>query len=461
MLIFLLPFLLAALTLLLKPNWKVAFALSVVPLVVLLPFPIYWIGQEIKYSWMTDLNLSFHLKISSLSFFFLLLTSFIIPFTLVASKEICSRLFYSLIFLTEGLLFGFFMSEDVALLTVFWEAMLLPIYFIINIWGGKEKERASLQFIMYMLAGSSLMIASVVMLYFAENSFDIETLKTSAEQSPYASLILFSFLLAFAVKIPLFPFHGWLPIAYYEAPMGGTILLSALLSKAGIYGILKIIWPLFPHLFLEWAPYVIALAIIGVLYGALAAWLQRDFKKIIVYSSFSHVNFIIVGLSLGIALAKQGAILQVLNHSITITALFLITAWLYNRLGSTSIDKTGGLAAIIPYFCWMTLILCLASISLPFTNNFVGEFLILFGLFTVSPIAATCLTIATVLSAIYMLTLMQKIYFETQPRVHHFKDLSGKEMAVLSPLIVLIFILGIYPKPLLEQIAEVLHHVIT
>jgi NADH-quinone oxidoreductase subunit M len=439
MILFLLPFVLAIFAFFL-PRKALLF-LSLIPLIVLLFYPENF---EIKIEWLSSLHLFLHLKMTALSHFFLLLTALIIPFVIFASH---SNLQSSLIFLTQGLLFGFFMAEDLLLFTFFWEGMLLPLFFIIYLWGGPQKEKAAIQFLMYMLLGSFLMIAAVLGLFFMQHSFDISTL------SPLNNAFLFfAFLLAFLVKTPMFPFHGWLPISYYEAPLSGTLLLAALLSKAGIYGILKIVLPLFPNLVLIWQPYLLALAIIGVLYGAVAAFRQNDFKKVIIYSSLSHVNFILAGLFVGNAIALEGALLQVFNHSITITGLFLVFFFLEKRISSTLISSTGGLTTFSPILAWTTFVFILASIALPATNNFVGELLIFFGLFKVSPLATFFLSLTTIFSVIYMLYLMQKVYFEEAKNTIFIKDLSFKEALIITPLIALIFFVGLYPTPLLEKI---------
>ncbi len=446
---------------------KLAIALSLLPLAILLYNNELWLGSHIEYLWIPPLSVKFFLATDSLSLLFLYLTALIIPISLVAVKNENNlphaNIYYGLVLLLQGLLIGFFTARDLVLFTIFWEAMLLPLYFIISYWGGYKRQQAALKFLVYMIAGSSLMVAAVLSLYIAAASgedgisaFDFTTLSKISEQAPYAAWILAVFLIAFAVKTPLFPFHAWLPDAYYEAPTSGTILLSAILSKAGIYGILRIGMELFPTLIKDWSPVMLGLAITGVFYGGLAAWMQKDFKRLIAYSSFSHVNFILVGLFVWNQTAQDGAILQAINHGITIAALFLVIGWLEERLGSTTIGQASGLAKYMPTLCWITLVFVLSSMALPGTNNFVGEILILFGLFSENAWLASFLGLSVILSAMYMLRWMQKVYFETPiGYVDTLRDIKGKEMAVALPLIALILWIGIYPLPILKQIEPV------
>lgn len=437
---------------------RLAISASLIPLVILLFGTLH--GQEISFHWLPALSIFFHLKVDSLSLLFLYLTAITVPISLSAtSYQITSRphLFYGFVLLLEAFLIGFFTASDLFLFTVFWEAMLLPLYAIIAFWGGAQRQQAALKFIIYMIAGSFLMVAGLLALYFTSSppTFDLNTLTHTAEHSPYAFIVFFIFLLAFAVKTPLFPFHAWLPDTYYQAPIGGTILLSAILSKAGIYGIVRIGLGIFPTYMETFSPYLLPLAIGGVLYGGFVAWGQNDFKRLLAYSSFSHVNFILAGLFLWSSLAQQGALLQAFNHGITIAGLFLVAGWLEERLNSTSLLNTSGLAAYFPKLCWITFVFILSSVALPATNNFVGEIMILFALFKEHPWQAFALGLTVILSVIYMLRWMELTYFQT-PEAYRkeWKDIQKKEIAIALPLIALIFWVGLYPTPLLKMITE-------
>lgn len=464
--LFIVPFI-ASLVILIFPNAsgkffkRFAFVLSLIPLVILLINHSKLVGMEVNYPWISALSIAFFLKIDALSLIFLYLTAIIIPISILAvncSKQTHSNLFYFLVLFLQGLLIGFFTARDLALFTVFWEAMLLPLYFIINFWGGEQRHQAALKFLVYMIAGSALMVAAILFLYFAAaangtGTFNLDALQGVAAASPYAAWILAIFMMAFAVKTPLFPFHAWLPDAYYQAPTSGTVLLSAILSKAGIYGILRIGMELFPQILKEWSPILLGLAIAGVFYGGLAAWMQNDFKRLIAYSSFSHVNFILVGLFVWHQPAQAGAILQAVNHSITIAALFIVAGWLENCLRTTSMNNVSGMVKYLPNLCWLTLFFVLASVALPGTNNFIGELMIFFGLFGQNPWVAAILGLSIILSVIYMLRFMQKVYFGAPTAFQSsWIDIGTKEFLIAAPLVALILWIGIYPAPVLETI---------
>jgi NADH-quinone oxidoreductase subunit M len=444
-----------------------SFLLSVIPLLLLVYGDTMWLNTSFDHVWLPALNIHFYLHIDSLSLLFLYLTAFVVPMSILAvnvREQTNPNGFYGLVLLLQGLLFGFFMARDLALFTIFWEGMLLPLYFLMTLWGGPKRQEAALKFLIYMIAGSFLMVAATLALYFVAQggqqggigTFNLDSLTKIAQTAPHATWVAAIFLLAFAVKTPLFPFHGWLPDTYTQASPPSTILLSAILSKAGIYGVLRIGIGLFPTLVQEWSPYLVNFALVGVFYGAFAAWTQRDFKRLIAYSSLSHVNFILVGLFVWSHTAQVGAVLQALNHGITITALFLVASWLEERAGSTSLSATGGLAHFMPRLCWFTLIFVLSSVALPATNSFVGELLILFGVFSLQPYLAAVLGISVIFSVVYMLRFMQKVYFEEpQSPYRNWVDLSLTEFVTTIPLILLIFWIGIYPTPVLDQIKQI------
>lgn len=463
----------ASLILLLMPARSVktlkywAVALSLIPLGILLSGFGHWTEWEVDLPWFPDLSIRFHLRVDFLSLLFIFLTAILVPISLAAAKEEArhlSWLFFSLVLLVQGLLIGFFSAADLVLFTLFWEAMIVPLYFILSLWGGKAREAAAFKFFLYTIAGSVLMIAAVLVLYLAHetqvggNTFSIEQLARSASSVPYTAWIFAIFVLAFAVKTPLFPFHAWLPDAYCQATTSGTILLSGLLSKAGVYGFLRIAMPFFPDELYRFSGILLTLAVAGVVYGAMAAWMQNDFKRLIAYSSFSHVNIILAGIFVLDAAANTGAILQIINHGITIAGLFLAAGWLEERLGSTRMDKATGLAHYLPRLCWITLFLVLAAAGLPGLNNFVGEILVFFGFFTKYSWLTAFLALTVILSIVYFLRWMQNLYF-TSPIAYQsaFVDLSPKEMLKALPLIVLIVWIGIYPAPLLKQIAQIPH----
>lgn len=461
-LLFTIPFVAAALIYLVgtftsRHLKALAVTLSLVPLVLLIAAGKGLVGTSLQYEWIPTLSVNFHLAVDGVTLLFLFLTAIVIPISLMAerAKHLSEqRAFYALVLILQGILFLFFMARDLVLFLVCWEAMLIPLYFIIAGWGSGQSYQAAIKFLIYMIAGSVLMIAGVLALYLnaGANTFNIDELSKSASAAPYAAFICAVFLLAFAVKTPLFPFHAWLPDAYCQAPVGGTILLSAILSKAGIYGFIRVAIPFFPQLIKEWSPILLALAIAGTLYGALVAWRQDDYKRLLAYSSFSHVNFVLAGLFVWNEPAQTGAILQAINHGITIAALFLAAGWLEERLQTTQMGPSG-LAKYLPKLCWITLIFVLSGVALPGTNTFVGEFLVLYGLFGLNALLAAILGLTVIFTVVYLLKWMQTTYFG---KVAHHKqawtDIGIKELGVALPIAALIFWIGIYPAPLLSLI---------
>jgi NADH-quinone oxidoreductase subunit M len=445
-----------------KRAKELALVASLCPLILLAYGQQAWVGSSFMMPWLPTLGINFHLVIDALSLPFLYLTAIVVPISLCVAKSnnatpLTPR-FFALILGLEALMLAFFMAQDLVLFIALWEAILFPIYFIILFWGGLGRQKASLKFLIYMIAGSALMVAATLALYFHARAhvgatFDIQALSAIPLPSMWQKVLCAVFLLAFAVKTPLFPFHAWLPLAYGQASTSGSILLAGVLSKAGIYAFLRIGVGLFPVVFREWSPFLAALAIVGVLYAAIAAAMQNDFKQLIAYSSLSHVNFILVGIFVWDSTAHEAAILQAFNHSITIAALFVVAHWLEVRIGSTSMGQVHGVATYMPKLCWITLAFAMAAVSLPSTSNFVGELLILSALFKKDMFLTALLTLSVILSAVYMLRWMQKVFFEEpSPRHENWTDINFKEIAVICPLLLLVFWIGLYPNVLWQQI---------
>jgi len=417
LLLFLLPLFFA----LLVPNQKAAFIYSLAPLALL----VTGHTEPIQVDWFIQGAIKFHLAADNLSLIFLYLVAVIVPITILVQKDK-----YSLTLLLQGLLIGFFSSQDLLFFAFFFEAILLPLFFML------EKPY---KFIIYMVAGSCLMVAAVLSVLFGGIS---------------STVVAAIFLLAFAVKTPLFPFHGWLADTYCLAPTSATILLSSLLSKAGIYGLLRISYRLFPAEMLAWSDLLVMVAIGGVLYGAFAAWGQLDYKRLIAYSSLSHVNFILVGIFAGNMIAQQGAIFSAINHSITIAGLFLVAGWLEVRLQSTNMLAGHGLTAQIPRLAWLTLFFILSSVALPGLNTFISEIMVLYGLFQISFWQTLLVGTTVVLSVIYMLRWFHSLYFN-KPTGGHYSDIQTKELLIGSPLVLLILWFGIYPTAILTIIQSI------
>jgi len=436
-----------------------------------------------KIPWIGDLGISYHVGVDGISLFLVMLTAFIVPILLFAPWEAIKerlKLYAMMILVLEGAVVGVFLALDLVLFYVFWEAMLIPMYFIIGVWGGSRGPAAAIKFFIYTMATSVLMLVAIIVIYTQTGTFNLLEIQALTGGLFQPSLLLFAaFAAAFAVKIPLWPFHSWLPDAYSEAPTSGTILLSALMSKAGLYGLIRFGLFLFPVEAAIMAPYLLALALIGVVYGALVAWAQIDLKRLIAYSSVSHLGLVAIGIfaftsapaagsvgglinnlfgvtgSGGAAISLTGSIMQMVNHGIIIAALFLVIAVLWERFGQRMISDFGGLAKVMPRFMALFLIAMLGSVALPGTSGFVGEFLILVGAFaTQYQLVAIIGATMAILSAIYMLWMTQKVFHEPlNDRATETKDLSNSESWVLIPLVALILIMGIFPNLWLDRIS--------
>lgn len=440
----------------LNKKWIAVF-FSLSPLLILFFKQQEVLSHEIRMLWFQPLSIYFYLKVDFISFLFMLVTIIVTTSALLSIKSE-SILHFSLILILEAILLLFFMAKDLALFTLLFEASLLPMFFILLLFGDKEKSKIALQFILYMVAGSCLMILASLSLYFAAEktlgvaTFDMDLLKKISEQVPESYWIFIIFLVAFLVKTPIFPIHAWLPDVYTEASTSGSILLAGILSKLGIYGLFRIGEGFFPHHMQDVSKMVILLAIFTVLYAGVAAWMQKDSKRLIAYSSFSHVNFILVGVFLQNEIGKEGALLQVFNHGVTITGLFLVASFLEERIHTRTLTNHLGLVESLPRLCWLTLLFVLSSIALPSTGNFIGELLIFFALFDKSPILVPLLGLSIILSVIYMLRYMELNFFGHDVKSKHLlNDLNWKEVSLLIPLLFLIFFVGIYPELLLKQ----------
>jgi len=435
----------------------ISFFLSLIPLVLLVLGNANWIGKQVDIVWFDALSIHLYLVVDNLSLVFLYLVAVVTPLSILAQNKNDLEMphyYYALILLTQGLLIGLFSARDLAFFTFFFEAILIPLYLLVTTWGAKERKKAGFTFIVYMIAGSSLMLIAVLALYFGSDTptFNMDVLQKTAEMHRVAPVLCAIFLLAFFVKTPLFPFHAWLPDTYCQGTTSATILLSALLSKAGVYGVLRVGIGLFPTYIASWSMPLLLVCIVGVLYGAFAAWSQTDFKRLIAYSSFSHVNFVLAGIFVGTKLAIGGAILQAVNHAVTITGLFLVIGWLEARIQTTTYLGVSGLAAYMPRLCWLTLFFVLSAVALPGLNNFVSEIMVLYGLFVKNWWLCSILTLTMIFSILYMLRWMQGIYFEKYSCDRVLVDIRAKEIIYSLPLIAIIFWLGMYPGPALKKI---------
>ena len=411
-------------------------------------------------AWIPSLHINYFLGMDGISLLMALMTTLIFPFAVgVSFKEITtrSREFYAWMLVMETAVLGVFLSLNLVLYYLFWEGMLIPMYFIIGIWGGQRRVYATVKFFLYTMAGSMVMLVSIMALYFLGGSttFDLPALQQHV--SPVTGLfsgkettdiLLFTgFFLAFGIKAPVFPFHSWVPDAYAEAPTGGTIVLVAL--KMGLYGFIRFCLPLFPFAVKAAAPIIITLAVIGVIYAALVAAMQTDLKRLLAYSSVSHIGVIMLGIFALTSIGLSGAVVQMVSHTITTGALFILVAGLYARRQSFQIADFGGLTAVMPMFTVVFLIATLSSVALPLTSGFTGELLLLMGSFQTHPWATGFATTAAIWSVVYMLWMFQRVMYGTldNDKNRRLPDMTRGEKWALFPLVALIFALGISPTP--------------
>jgi NADH-quinone oxidoreductase subunit M len=408
-------------------------------------------------SWIPSLGVSYHVGVDGISVLLVLLTTFLMPLVLLSSwTSVESRwkeFAITMLLLETGML-GVFVALDLFLFYVFWEAMLIPMYLIIGIWGGPNRVYAAVKFILYTLAGSLLMLVAILFVYFQHGAatnvytFDLPVLVRFVSPGGLTQDLLFlAFALAFAIKVPMFPFHTWLPDAHVEAPTAGSVILAGVLLKMGTYGFLRFCLPLFPQASMTWAPWVFTLSIIGILYGAWVSTVQPDIKKLVAYSSVSHLGFVVLGIFTLTPQGMVGGIIQMVSHGLSTGALFLMVGMIYERRHTRLIADFGGLWKVIPAFSVLFLIVCLSSLGLPGLNGFVGEFLILLGTFQVHRLAAVLASSGIIFAAVYLLWMYQRVCFGevTSEANRRLTDLSPREWAVLMPVLLFIVWIGVYP----------------
>jgi NADH-quinone oxidoreductase subunit M len=361
---------------------------------------------------------------------------------------------------------GVFAALDMFLFYLFWEASLVPMYFLIGMWGYGRRIYAAMKFFLFTLAGSLLMLVAIIFLYFnaqGDPTFNYETLLGTPFSLPVQRLLFLAFFASFAVKVPLVPLHTWLPDAHTEAPTAGSVLLAAVLLKLGAYGLIRFAIPLFPDAARELAPVVMALAIIGIVYGALVAIVQKDLKRLIAYSSVAHLGFVVLGLFVGTIQGMSGGILQMVNHGLSTGALFMLVGALYERRHTRLIADFGGLARSVPVLAGVFLFVALSSLGLPGLNGFVGEFLVLLGTYRSYGWWVVPAAFGIVLAAIYLLWAYQRVFHGEPVRAENrtLHDLGGREVAMLAPVVALILFIGVYPKPFLDRIEPAAQKVVT
>jgi len=441
----------------------VEFALSV---------PLWWEfvpagGMQFlaDYAWIAPWGIRYTVGVDGISLFMVLLTTFLMPLSVLGSWSYITKRepgFYALLLvLTTGMI-GVFVSLDLFLFYVMWEVMLIPMYFIIGVWGGENRLYAAIKFFIYTFFGSLLMLVAILILYFhvgqATGTYSFAYVHILANLQNLGNLapwLFGAFFLAFAIKVPMFPFHTWLPDAHVEAPTAGSVILAGILLKMGTYGFLRFALPFFPTVALSGTVQVVivTLSLIGILYGGLVAMVQPDFKKLIAYSSVAHLGFVMLGIWALTLQSVQGALLVMINHGISTGALFFLVGMIYERRHSRLIEAYGGIARVVPLFAAILTIVSLSSIGLPGTNGFVGEFLVLLGAFRTYPVATALATTGVIIAAAYLLWALQRVLFNPLDKHENEKltDLTPRELWVLIPLLVSILWIGVYPKPFLTR----------
>ena len=402
--------------------------------------------------------IKFHMGVDGISLPFVLLTALLMPLCILASwQSITERVNeYMIAFLVlETLMLGVFTSLDLVLFYLFFEGGLIPMFLIIGIWGGPQRVYASFKFLLYTLAGSLLMLLAIMAIYWEAGTTDIATLLTHGFPPQMQTWLWFAFLASFAVKLPMWPVHTWLPDAHVEAPTAGSVILAGILLKMGGYGFLRFSIPMFPLASAEFAPLIFALSVIAIIYTSLVALAQEDVKKLIAYSSVAHMGFVTIGVFTLTLQGLQGGIFQMLSHGIVSGALFLCVGVIYDRMHTREISAFGGLADRMPIYAFCFMVFTLANIGLPGTSGFIGEFLSLLGAFRINTWVAFLAAIGVILSAAYALWLYGRVIFGKleKPALKDITDLSWREVAVMTPLVVLTIIFGFYPGPILDASA--------
>ena len=444
------------------------FALIVSGVTFLLSIPLYTGFREdtaqMQFTehipWIKGIGANYSLGIDGISLPLVLITTFLTVLAILASwTAITSRVreyTVVMLFLESGML-GVFCAQDLLLFYVFWEAMLIPMALLIGVWGGERRIYAAIKFVLFTMAGSVLMLVGILVLYTKSGgmTFDLQTILGTSLPRELQTWLFLAFFVSFAIKVPLFPVHTWLPDAHVEAPTAGSVILAGVLLKMGTYGLIRFCLPLFPYAAMHYVPMISALALIGIVYGALVSMVQQDIKKLVAYSSVSHLGFVVLGIFSLNAQGMNGAILQMVNHGLSTGGLFLIVGMIYERRHTREIEDYGGLAKVVPIFSTFFLIITLSSIGLPGLNGFVGEFLILVGAYRANPTYGVIAASGVILAAVYMLWMYQRVVFGEVKHEENrgLRDLSIREIAILVPIVAGMLWIGVYPNALLSKSA--------
>lgn len=433
-----------------------------------------------KHMWIERFGIQYFLGIDGISLWLVILTTFLTPVVILGSWtsiEKRVRGFHAALFLLQTAMLGTFLALDAVFFYVFWELSLIPMYFMVGIWGGARRIYATVKFFIFTMFGSLLMLVAIIyMMYLTQEGLgqmsasllDFYQLKIPFVAGTLLSLqtlLFFAFALAFAIKVPIFPLHTWLPDAHVEAPTPGSVILAGVMLKMGTYGFLRWVIPLFPEAAEHWAWLMLLLGVIGIVYGALVAMVQPDVKKLVAYSSVSHMGYIMLGMFVFNSYGVTGGLYQMLNHGISTGALFLLIGMIYERTHSREISKYGGLAGVLPVFTIFFFIITMSSIAVPLTNGFVGEFLILMGTYQAHPWYAVVAVTGVILGAAYMLWMFKRVFFGEKGQLimeadHPLHDLNAREIAVLVPLVILVFWMGLLPNHFIDYSKASIEHLV-
>jgi len=427
---------------------------------------------ELNISWIESWGINYHIGLDGISLLLYVMTTFLTMICIIASWDVKKHIreyMMAMLALSTGML-GVFIALDLFMFYVFWEFQLVPMYIIVGVWGGPRRIYAAVKFFIYTALGSLLMLVAIIWIYFhikettgvatADIMFITEHLSAPLDTQKW---LWMAFFLAFAIKVPMFPFHTWLPDAHVEAPTAGSVILAGVLLKMGTYGFLRFNLPFFPQASYDFMPFIAWLSIIGIIYGALVSMVQEDLKKLVAYSSVSHLGFVMLGIFALNEYGIQGALIQNINHGISTGALFLLVGVIYDRRHTRLIKEFGGLSKQMPVYAVCFMIVALSSIGLPGMNGFVGEFLVLLGIFQVNGLWAACATSGVILAACYILWMFQRVMFLelNNPENMKLKDINVRELITVVPLLILIFWIGLYPKPFMKTFDASVSHLVS
>lgn len=441
----------------------VSIATFLVSLGILSVFDPAWPGFQLvkDVTWVRQLNLHYVVGVDGISIWMVMLTTLMMPLAILASWKVEKRvrLYLAAFLFLETAMLGSFISLDLLLFFIFFEGMLFPMYLIIGEWGGERRVYAAVKFFLYTMAGSALLFVAILFLYFhagdvtGTNTFDLRALSHIPLAAGAARWLFLAFFIAFAVKVPLFPLHTWLPDAHTEAPTAGSVILAAILLKIGTYGLMRFNLQLFPQASHYFAMFIQILAVIGIVYGAIVAMMQPDIKRLVAYSSVSHLGFVVLGIFAFTAASMEGGVLQMINHGLSTGGLFLCIGMLYERTHTRQLDEMGGLASSMPKLTAVFLVVVLSSLGLPGLNNFVGEFLIIIGTFASNHVFGAIAATGALLAAIYLLWPFQRIFYgpRNEAQAQH-PDMSGREWAYMAPVLALMLVIGLFPSLLMDSI---------